>query len=42
MNPWGLLLILLGLAMVVIGFTGKQDDIVAAFTGKAYKGSNLT
>lgn len=34
MNPWALLVILLGVMLVVIGVKGTQHDIASAITGK--------
>lgn len=38
MNPWALLVILLGVMLVVIGVKGTQHDIASAITGKAAAG----
>jgi hypothetical protein len=32
-NPWGILLIGIGLIMIVIGFKGSQHKVIAAFKG---------
>lgn len=42
MSGLALLMIAIGLFIVVIAFKGKQDNLIAAATGKAYKGSTLT
>lgn len=34
MNPWALLVILLGVMLVIIGIKGTQHDIASAITGK--------
>lgn len=34
MNPWGLLLIGVGLILIIIGFKGSQHGVIQAFTGK--------
>ena len=33
MNPWALLVILLGLALIIIGVKGSQHNVVPAITG---------
>lgn len=33
MNPWGLVLIGLGLVLIVIGVKGSQHNVIAAFKG---------
>jgi hypothetical protein len=33
MNPWGIVLIIAGLAMVVIGFHGSQHGVLSAIKG---------
>ena len=40
-NPGALFLIVVGLLLVVVGFRGQTDNIIAAATGKPYKGSTL-
>jgi hypothetical protein len=35
MNPWALLVILLGLVLIIIGTKGSQHDVVSAITGKS-------
>lgn len=43
MNPWGILLIGIGLIMIVIGFKGSQHKVIAAFKGtKAAAGTGNT
>jgi hypothetical protein len=34
MNPWGLLLVGIGLILIIIGFKGSQHGVLQAFTGK--------
>ena len=33
MNPWGLIIIALGLILIVIGFKGSQHSVIQAFKG---------
>jgi hypothetical protein len=33
MNPWGLLLIIVGFILIVIGVKGTQSQVLAAFKG---------
>lgn len=33
MNPWGIVLIIAGLAMIVIGFHGSQHGVLSAIKG---------
>jgi hypothetical protein len=41
MNPVAILVLLLALALIVVGFKGHQDNVIAAVTGKPWKGSTL-
>lgn len=33
MNPWGIVLVLVGILMIMIGFTGSQHKILQVFKG---------
>lgn len=35
MNPWGILIIALGVMLVIVGVKGSQHNVVAALTGHA-------
>lgn len=35
MNPWGFLVILLGIVIMIIGVKGTQHGVIAAITGKS-------
>lgn len=41
MSPLALLLVALAIAAIVLGFTGRQDNLIAAIKGTPYKGSTL-
>jgi len=41
MNPLALALLGIGLLLVIVGFRGHQDNLIAAITGKAYGKSTL-
>jgi hypothetical protein len=41
-NPLAVVLIFLGGLLIVIGFKGKGDNLIAGATGKAYGKSTLT
>ena len=41
MNPVGGVILLLGLLLAVAGFKDKQDNLIAAVTGKQYGRSTL-
>ena len=41
MNTGALFLLAIGIALLILGFKGDADNIVAAVTGKAYKNSSL-
>lgn len=41
LNPWAVVILLVGLSLMVAGFKGSQDNLVAAITGKPYKNSTL-
>lgn len=36
MNPLGFALLIVGLVLLVVGFKGKQDNLISAITGHAY------
>lgn len=40
MNPWALLIILLGILLVIVGVKGSQHSIVAAITGHSASGAS--
>ncbi len=40
-NPWSALVLAIGLMLIVVGFKGSQDNLIAALTGKPYKESKL-
>lgn len=42
MNPVVILIGFVGLVLLIAGFRGKQDDWIAAATGKPYGSSTLT
>jgi hypothetical protein len=42
MNPWSVVLLLLGIACLIIGAKGTQDNAVAMLKGKKYGKSTLT
>ena len=42
MNPLMLFLLCVGILKLVIGFRGKQDNVIAATTGKQWRGSTLS
>jgi hypothetical protein len=39
MNPWGLIIIGMGLIILIIGFKGSQHNVIAAFKGAKQTGS---
>lgn len=39
MNPFGLLILALGVVIIVVGFKGSQHKVVAALTNKPAKSS---
>lgn len=41
MNPFAIALAIIALTMLVVGFRGKQDNLIAAVTGKKYGNSSL-
>lgn len=41
LNPWAVVILLIGLSLMVAGFKGSQDNLIAAITGKPYKNSTL-
>lgn len=40
-NPGALLLLALGVILLVLGFRGNQDNLIAGITGKPYGKSSL-
>jgi hypothetical protein len=40
-NPLALLFIVIGFVLIVIGFKGKGDNLIAGATGKPYGTSTL-
>jgi hypothetical protein len=34
MNPWGILIIALGVMLIIVGVKGSQHNVVSALTGK--------
>lgn len=42
MNPWALLVILLGIVLVIIGVKGTQHNITSAITGHGTGGATPT
>lgn len=41
LNPWAVVIILIGLGAVVIGFKGNEQNLIAAVLGRPYKSSGL-
>jgi hypothetical protein len=41
MNPWAFILFIIAIVIGIAAAKGKQDDLVAAITGKKYGDSNL-
>lgn len=41
MDPWAVFILLVALALIVIAVKGKQDNAIAAITGKPYRNSTL-
>lgn len=41
MNPVAVVILLVAIVFIVIGFKGKQDNLIAAITGKQYGKSGL-
>lgn len=39
MNPWGLLILGLGLLLIIIGIKGSQKNVIGALTGKPSSGA---
>jgi len=42
MNPWGLIVMGLGLIMIIIGFKGSQHSVIAALKGSKPVASSAT
>jgi hypothetical protein len=40
-NPEALVIVALGLFMVILGFKGKTDNVIAAVKGSSYGSSTL-
>ena len=40
-NPESLIIVALGLFLMVLGFKGKSDNLIAAVKGQAYGNSSL-
>lgn len=40
-NPGALLILALGIVLVVLGFKGHSDNLIAAATGKPYRQSTI-
>ncbi len=40
-NPWAAVIILIGLGVIVIGFKGNEQNLIAAVLGRRYKSSSL-
>lgn len=41
MNPIAVALLLIGALFIIVGFKGKQDNLIATATGKPYGSSTL-
>ncbi len=41
LNPWAVVIILIGLGVIVIGFKGNEQNLIAAVLGRSYKSSSL-
>ncbi len=41
MNPWAVVIVLIGLGAVVIGYKGNEQNLIAAVLGRQYKSSSL-
>jgi len=39
MNPWGLLILALGVVIIIVGFKGSQHKLVSAITNNPAKSS---
>lgn len=39
MNPWAVLVILLGIVLVIVGIKGTQHNVTSAITGKQHQGT---
>lgn len=42
MNPWGFIIIGLGMILFIVGFKGAQHDILSAITGHTQSGSTAS
>jgi hypothetical protein len=42
MNPWALLVILLGIVLIIVGIKGTQHNFTSAITGHSVPGSGAT
>lgn len=40
MNPWALLVILIGIVLVIVGVKGTQHNIIGAITGRGGSAGN--
>lgn len=41
LNPWAAVIVLIGLGVVVVGFKGNEQNLIAAVMGRSYKQSTL-
>ncbi len=41
LNPWAMVMILIALGVIVIGFKGNEQNLIAAVLGRPYKSSSL-
>ncbi len=41
LNPWAVVIILIGIGAIIVGFKGNEQNLIAATTGKPYKSSTL-
>lgn len=41
LNPWAVLIILIGLGVIVVGWKGNEQNLIAAVLGRPYKKSSL-
>lgn len=42
MNPIAVVLLLVALVLIIVGFRGKQDNLITAISGKKYGKATLT
>lgn len=40
-NPWAAMIVLIGLGVIVVGWKGNEQNLIAAVLGRAYKNSSL-